>query len=139
LSRRGQPVWWLPALGIMGAIWWLSSGADTPGPPLVHPLDWAAHFTAYLALGYCLGRAGGHAGLALVLAAWFGALDEVHQAFVPGREAGITDWLFDLAGAGVGSWLATRRPVTGNGADGNRTEGNSAGASGVAVLSDPPR
>ncbi|WP_345463208.1 VanZ family protein [Deinococcus carri] len=93
----------------MAVIWWLSSSADTPGPPLVHPLDWAAHFTAYLTLGFCLGRATGRCGLALVLAVWFGALDEVHQAFVPGREAGITDWFFDLAGAWLGAWLATRR------------------------------
>ncbi|WP_081790835.1 VanZ family protein [Deinococcus phoenicis] len=106
----------------MGAIWWLSSSSDTPGPPLVHPLDWAAHFTAYLALGYSLGRATGRWGLALVLAVWFGALDEVHQAFVPGRDAGVTDWLFDLAGSWLGTRLATRRPPPG-----------------VAVLSDPPR
>lgn len=108
----------------MGAIWWLSSQPHTPGPTLVHPLDWGAHFTAYLILGFCLGRATGRCGLALVLAAWFGALDEVHQAFVPPREAGGTDWLFDLAGAWLGAFLATRR----------RAE-----ASPVAVLSDAPR
>lgn len=122
--RPGQPVWWLPSLAIMGAVWWLSSGSDTPGPPLVHPLDWAAHFTAYAALGYSLGRATGSRGWALVLAAWFGALDEVHQAFVPGREAGITDWLFDLAGAWTGVWLAAR---------------GRAGAPDVAVLSEARR
>lgn len=122
--RRSQPLWWLPALGIMAAIWWLSSGSDTPGPPLRHPLDWAAHFTAYFALAYALGRATGRREWALVLAAWFGALDEVHQAFVPGRDAGVTDWLFDLAGSGLGGWLATR---------------GQPGASAVAVLSDPPR
>ncbi|GAA5534601.1 VanZ family protein [Deinococcus aluminii] len=108
----------------MAAIWWLSSESDTPGPPLVHPLDWAAHFTAYLALGYSLGRATGQRGLALVLAVWFGASDEVHQAFVPGREAGLTDWLFDLAGAWLGAFLATRGQP-------DREP--------VAVLSDRPR
>ncbi|WP_104991423.1 VanZ family protein [Deinococcus sp. NW-56] len=90
----------------MGTIWWLSSGSDTPGPPLRHPLDWGAHFLAYLALTYALARATGRRGLAIVIAAWFGASDEVHQAFVPGRDAGLSDWLFDLAGAGVGAWLA---------------------------------
>ncbi len=93
----------------MGVIWWLSSSADTPGPPLVHPLDWAAHFLTYLALGSALGRATGLRGLALVIAVWWGALDEVHQAFVPGRDAGVTDWLFDLAGAWLGTRLALRR------------------------------
>ncbi|WP_034385413.1 VanZ family protein [Deinococcus sp. YIM 77859] len=109
MKRSARPFWWLPAAAIMAAIWWLSASPDTPGPPLVHPLDWAAHFTAYLMLGFCLGRATGQRGPALVLAVWFGALDEVHQAFVPGREAGLTDWLFDLAGSGLGAWLATRR------------------------------
>ncbi|WP_051668053.1 VanZ family protein [Deinococcus frigens] len=92
----------------MGAIWWLSSMSDTPGPPLAHPLDWAAHFTAYLALAYALGRATGRLGVALLITVWWGALDEVHQAFVPGRDAGVTDWLFDLAGAWLGSRWATR-------------------------------
>ena len=44
----------------------------------------------------------------MVIAAWFGALDEIHQAFVPPREAGVQDWLFDVAGAWLGSWLALR-------------------------------
>ncbi len=126
MRHRARPLWWLPALLIMGAIWWLSSSPDTPGPPLPHPRDWAAHFTAYLALSFCLARATGRRGLALVVAAWFGALDEVHQAFVPGREAGPTDWVFDVLGAWVGAWLALRgrgreRPAP------------------VPVLSDPSR
>ncbi|KQR36261.1 hypothetical protein ASF71_15410 [Deinococcus sp. Leaf326] len=93
-------------MAVAGAIWVLSSLADTPGPPLHHPLDWGAHFLSYLALGYALGRATGLPVLAWMLAAWWGAADEIHQAFVPGREAGITDWWFDLAGSGLGAWLA---------------------------------
>ena len=98
----------------MGVIWLLSSGARTPGPPLAHPLDWVAHFLGYLTLSFCLGKATGQAQLAWVLAAWFGALDEVHQAFVPPREAGVTDWVFDLLGAYLGSRLAVQRPVMPN-------------------------
>ena len=99
-----RPLWWLPSLGLLAGIWWLSNSPDTPGPPLRHPLDWGAHFLTYLALGLSLARATGRPALALVLAVWYGALDEVHQAFVPGREAGPTDWLFDLLGAGLGTW-----------------------------------
>lgn len=122
-----RPLWWLPALLLMGLIWGLSASPDTPGPPLVHPLDWGAHFVTYLALGFCLGRASGRPHLALVIAVWYGALDEVHQAFVPGRDAGVTDWLFDLAGAWLGSGLAGKqtlkeKPVTA-----------------VAVVQGPPR
>ncbi|MDV6373846.1 VanZ family protein [Deinococcus sp. ZS9-10] len=105
----------------MGVIWSLSSSSDTPGPPLVHPLDWIAHFTAYFALAYALGRATGRRDVALLIAVWWGALDEVHQSFVPGRDAGVTDWLFDLAGAWMGSALAQRRNRVGR--DGGEESG----------------
>ena len=101
---------WVPSLAIMGVIWWLSAQPQTPGPSLEHPRDWIAHFLAYLSLAFCLGRATGRRGLALVIAAWFGALDEVHQSFVPPREAGVQDWLFDVAGAWLGVRFAVRRP-----------------------------
>lgn len=110
-SPRAAGRWWLAAGLIMGVVWWLSAQGDTPGPPLRHPLDWAAHFLTYLALGYTLGRATGRPTLALLIAVYFGAFDEVHQAFVPGRDAGVQDWLFDLAGAWLGTRRATRTPA----------------------------
>ncbi len=106
--RRGQPLWWLPTLLLAGLIWFLSSRGSTPVPS-PHPIDWIAHASVYLALGFSLGKASGNWQLAWVLAAWFGALDEVHQAFVPPREAGISDWWFDLIGSGLGSWWAAGR------------------------------
>lgn len=102
MTRPASPRWWAPALLIMGAMWWLSSQGDPPGPNLGHPFDWILHFVAYALLGYSLGRATGRPLWALVLVAWWGASDEVHQAFVAGREAGLTDWLFDLAGGAFG-------------------------------------
>ena len=99
----------LSALLALG-IWLLSSGGSTP-LPAPHPLDWLAHLLTYMALSFCLSRATGNPVLALLLAAWFGALDEVHQAFVPPREAGITDWWFDLAGSLLGSRLAVGRAL----------------------------
>lgn len=92
----------------MAVIWWLSSQPETLGPDLRHPLDWTAHFLAYLALAFSLGRATASRTAAFLIAVWFGAFDEVHQAFVPGRDAGITDWLFDLLGAWVGVRLGVR-------------------------------
>jgi VanZ family protein len=44
--------------------------------------------------------------LAIVLTALYGATDEFHQWFVPGRTADVMDWLSDLAGASVGTGLA---------------------------------
>ena len=43
-----------------------------------------------------------HAGMALVLAATYSASDEIHQAFVPSREARVTDVLIDTVGATIG-------------------------------------
>lgn len=45
---------------------------------------------------------------ALIIAMVYGALDEWHQAFVPGREARLSDWLLDMVGclvAGNLFWL----------------------------------
>jgi VanZ family protein len=102
-------VWWGLSLALMALMWFLSSSGDPLGVPLPHPLDWAGHFTEYALLGVLLGRATGRRDLGWLLAAWFGALDEVHQAYVPGREAGIGDWWFDLAGSWLGSRVGTRR------------------------------
>lgn len=76
----------------MALIWWLSSRADPLGAALKHPLDWAAHVLSYAVLGFYLGRASGPPGGRLGAGAGFGAFDEVHQAFVPGREAGTVNW-----------------------------------------------
>ena len=38
-------------------------------------------------------------GWALALASLYGVSDEVHQRFVPGRSADVTDWLADTLGA----------------------------------------
>ncbi len=40
--------------------------------------------------------------LGLGFAFLYGASDELHQRFVPGRECKVTDWLFDCAGAVIG-------------------------------------
>ena len=100
--------WWWPTLALAALIWWLSSRSTPLGLPLTHPFDYLLHFASYAALAFCVGRASGSFALAWVLVAWLGAIDEVHQAYVPGREAGITDWWFDFFGAALGSALATR-------------------------------
>ena len=108
-TTRFRGVWWGVSLLLVAVIWVFSSSSAPLGMPLPHPLDWAGHALEYLALGFALGRATGRPGLALGLAAWAGAVDEVHQAFVAGRDAGIQDWLADLLGAWLGSRLALRR------------------------------
>lgn len=67
--------------------------------------DKVAHFSVYGLLATLLCRAlpAGWRGalLALVIASFFGATDEWHQSFVPGRESDIMDWLADTSGAAL--------------------------------------
>ncbi len=106
--RTRQKRWWWPTVLSMALIWTLSGQSQPLGVALAHPLDWAAHAAVYAALGFFAARASGSFAAGLLLSAWFGAFDEVHQAFVPGREAGIGDWWFDALGAALGAWLALR-------------------------------
>lgn len=45
--------------------------------------------------------------LAVGLASLYGATDEFHQSFVPGRSADVLDWVADTLGAALGAALAT--------------------------------
>lgn len=105
-------MWHLLSFLFMAVIYGLSSRSDAGGIPLAAPWDKVAHAIGYFVLGYLLARATKRPNLAWVIAAWFGALDEVHQAFVPGREAGLDDWWADLfgslLGSRVGSWQHQR-------------------------------
>ena len=62
-------------------------------------------------------RAWVHVAL-IVAGALYGATDEWHQSFVPGRDASVLDWLADLCGVTLGysGTLATVTPEPGEGA-----------------------
>jgi VanZ family protein len=101
---------WGPALGWAAAIFILSSFSRLPSPP---GTDKTHHFVAYgiLAAAIVWGLTDrtprrttwGIAAAALLLAAVYGATDEWHQGFVPGREVSMLDWLADAAGAAIGA------------------------------------
>jgi VanZ family protein len=42
---------------------------------------------------------------AIVISSVYGALDEIHQIFVPGRSAEILDWTADFVGACFGAYI----------------------------------
>ena len=67
------------------------------------PWDKLAHFAVYAAITVLLWlAAGGRAPLAVIaVVIAIGALDELHQAGVPGRTADVIDFLVDAAGAAV--------------------------------------
>ncbi len=101
-------LWWLLSLAFMAGEFYLSSqSGDRVGIPA--PWDKLTHFAGYAVLGFLLAKASGSWRSALLLAAWFGASDELHQAFVPGRAAGLDDWLADALGAWLGARIGTRR------------------------------
>jgi VanZ family protein len=49
-----------------------------------------------------------HMVLAIAISALYGASDEVHQGFVPGRTPRVFDWTVDVTGAAVGAWIYTK-------------------------------
>ena len=107
---------WSPVAAWMAVIFAVSSVSL---PPSVEAIpDWSTHGGAYalLSLLCCRALAGGlgapiqvkEALLAVVLCAAYGVTDEIHQLFVPGRQAAVADLVKDVAGAAVGAWLYRR-------------------------------
>ncbi|HEY6003349.1 MAG TPA: VanZ family protein [Anaeromyxobacter sp.] len=109
--------------GALAALWaslifWESSQPNPFPflPPEILGHDKLLHMGAYavlagLAVGAlartrlpALGRA---AAVAAVLATAYGAADEWHQSYVPGREADPWDWVADAAGAMAGAAAMT--------------------------------
>jgi len=77
------------------------------------PLDKVVHFGLYAGLGraFALGLArSGHGARAAYLNAFvagglFAALDELHQLWIPGREASVGDWLADVLGLAIAIYV----------------------------------
>lgn len=92
----------------------LSSRPSLLPPSDGFPLDKLVHFGAYGLMGALawqarLSNAPTARWLAAALfASLFGVSDELHQAFVPGREASLGDLLADGLGVLCGVWLAER-------------------------------
>ena len=90
----------LPDLGIVGA-------------------DKFAHFTEFLVLGMLLTRAILGQGpkislsraviLSIIVSVFYAAIDEGHQALIPGRQVDILDFAIDVAGIVLGTLLYLRR------------------------------
>jgi VanZ family protein len=106
---------WVPALACAGVILVLTS-IPNPGTLdmlTVRHLDKVVHFAMYGGLGFLLARAlladGGTARALLVACALgiaFGAADEWHQQFVPGRSTEVADLGADALGCLTGAAVA---------------------------------
>lgn len=118
-ARQGtvfQAFWyWLPAVLYAGVIFFLSSQSHPEDrlPPFLFKeiSDKVLHAVEYGILALLCYRAFRRAAgpvlarqavvLAIVTASVYGLTDEVHQAFVPLRDASWQDWLADTTGAAL--------------------------------------
>ena len=117
-ERRRRAAAGIGAVAWAALLFGLSSlpAGSTPASPFSFPGDdKVVHAALYAVLGGLLRLALGRTGPAIAIAAAYGASDEVHQAFVPGRDADVFDWFADVAGAVLGAALAARtwRPSLG--------------------------
>ena len=119
--------YWGPVCGYAGLIFYLSAQPhpEEHVPFVTHFSDKVLHAVEYAVLGALCYRAlrgsrhdvwGQQAiSVAILLASLYGASDEVHQAFVPFRDANWLDWVADTFGAAVGVTVMHRvfslRPV----------------------------
>ena len=108
-----RPWLWILPLLVAGSIVWLSQRPHYPfGIQLPPPLDKVAHASVFALLALCLDFAWGenlggsplyrrHLAVFL-LVSLFGASDELHQRFVPGRSCELLDWVADSFGGALG-------------------------------------
>lgn len=110
---------WLVPLGVMACI---LIGTSLPHPPpLPGQSDKVVHFSGYASLGAALAWAARVSTVRRALkwaavASMIGAVDELHQLFIPSRSCDVRDWMADTAGAVTGLSLVTalarrREPV----------------------------
>jgi VanZ family protein len=101
---------WGPVIVYMVLIFFESSMSNAPLPQNVS--DKSAHMSGYLLMGVLAVRAV-HGGLptrvtlrggiiAMLITIGYGAFDEFHQWFVPGRSADVFDLLADTSGGVIG-------------------------------------
>lgn len=102
---------WALLVAYMGLIFWLSSLTVLPVPMRFPYEDKLIHAIAYAVMGFLAGNAFADGTqkkrfwLAFALVSLYGISDELHQAFVPGRETSFGDWLADTVGAWIGAYL----------------------------------
>ncbi|HLP09111.1 MAG TPA: VanZ family protein [Opitutaceae bacterium] len=108
---------WLWALTLAGAIV-LASGNNPAAPPVSFVgIDKVAHFgvfgllaTLVLRMPSVWRRFGGRGWLAVAAVSLFGATDEWHQSFTPGRSVEVADWIADTTGAALAVLLYLHWP-----------------------------
>ena len=112
-SVMGRVFGWGPA-ALWAAVLFLLSELQWSGTDLPTGSDKLAHGGLYLILGLCLGWGKRSTGsslpwvMILLIGVGYGALDEWHQNFVPGRDVSVGDWVADGVGVVLGLVLFSR-------------------------------
>ncbi|MFC2078313.1 VanZ family protein [Candidatus Bipolaricaulota bacterium] len=106
----GKRIVWIAGLVVYaGAIFFISGLPLDESPPfLAFPRsDGLLHATEFAVFFVLARKATGKTALALLLTAVYAGSDELHQAFVPAREASLVDFGFDILGALVAAIART--------------------------------
>jgi len=92
----------------------LTSIPNPSFPMSFHLSDKLAHFGFYCVAGFlcalwrreCGRDRAGAILFAIVFVAFLGALDEIHQQWIPGRSLEFLDWIADVSGGTAGALLS---------------------------------
>jgi VanZ family protein len=105
-DKRRFFFYWVPLILYAGAIFALSSLSALPEMP--KKSDKILHFLEYSFFAFLLWRALARDRLwtlessrfliVILVGSLYAATDEIHQSYVPGRYASISDWFADVAG-----------------------------------------
>lgn len=117
---RHAPAWiWAAAIWAESSTTWPSVESHHLLPDWV-PTDKVAHMVLFGVLAVLIAAPSALRSRRVWLGAWalaalWGAIDETHQSWVPGRTADPMDWLADLIGAAAGLallrvWAAPSTP-----------------------------
>lgn len=102
---------WLPPLLWAGVILFGTSLPQDAIPVSTSNIDKVLHFSIYTVFAFLVTRQISEdvsrwraVAIALLVIALFGAADEWHQRFIPGRSTELADWLADMAGGVAGAF-----------------------------------
>ena len=109
--KKAKYLYWLPAVLFASLIFYMSEQQNPPGASLFEFLpnaDKLAHMAEYFILSLLVYlalvkahtcKAPAAAVFSVIIISIYGASDEFHQNFTPGRTVDFFDWLADLTGA----------------------------------------
>jgi VanZ family protein len=103
--RRFRLLSWFATFIWMGYIFYLSSQSTVgigSGPTSRFVILKSFHLIEYAVLSFMISLSTGVFKTSLILSYLYAGTDEIHQAFIPGREGKWSDTLIDLIGIFIG-------------------------------------